>query len=1097
MTKLFAFCLNNKFIVLLSGLVILLAGAYFGRELPVDVFPELKIPRVTVQTEATGLSAEEVEQYITIPLESAMNGTAGVKGVRSSSGSGLSFVWVDFDWDMDLYKARQIVSERISTVRDSLPPEYSAEITPIVSITGEIMLLALTGDEGVSPLEMRRVAEYSLRNRLLSIPGVGQVTVLGGRLPEYQILYTPEKLRAAGISFDDLKTAVERSQSTLPAGFLEEVAGQEIPLRQETRISDLDNIKRALIPDQASENVVRVDHVADVRIGGALRRGGASFEGKEAVVLSVQKAPGANTLALTEAVDKAVAEFSKSQLPKGMHISIDAYRQADFINLSLDNGVSIVLDAAFVVILVLFLTLLNARMTLITLLSMPLSIGLALIIFPIFDLAINIMTLGGLAVAVGDVVDNAIIFVEISWRRLQENAHLPKDQQLRPFDVLMKAKGEIIHSINFSTIIILLVFTPLLFLSGIEGQFFRPLGIAFMLALVCSLIVAVTITPVLCLISFKPKKTPVPEALSPYPPDSSSTDAETTETPAEEKASDLAEDKKPSHSKTLAIVKAETWTVRMIKRIYSPMLEFCIWRAKIVFSVMISITAAALYLASTFGTSFLPPFNEDCFTVFVSTVPGTSLDETQRIARQVMKNVEEIPGVVSVTQRAGRAENDEHAEPVSASEMLVRVDLSQDQKRIRQDIKSKIDNIPGTSTLIGYPLAHRISSALSGSASEIAINIYGNDLAQLRVAVAKAKDILKSLPEVADARANREIMVDSLKIDYNREALAAAGLTITEAAEQVSAAINGLKLGKVIKNQDRWNIVLRLEDDVRQNIDDVKRLELISPSTKRPIRLDQVANIYREETTNMILRDAGLRKAMISCNPSPDSNLGDLAAACRAKLDPAMNELGCTVDYAGTIKARESAATRLYLMGGGILLLIIALLAGALGNLRRALISLINIPLCLIGGILAVYIVAPTSWLTNLSSLWGAHNYIPPIISVSSIVGFVTVIGFAIRSGLIMLNYYKDLEAQGYSLDEALRRGSMERVVPIIMTSLTTILALLPIIWAIDRPGGELLGPLAIVQFGGLISATLLNLLILPATVKLFQPKIKKIEAIL
>ena len=1018
MNFLISFCLNNRITVILLTIALAIVSIFVVKNIPVDVFPELKVPRVTIQTEAPGLTAEEVEQYITIPIESAMNGTAGVKGVRSSSGSGLSFVWVDFDWNKDIYQARQIVTERLGAVRESLPEGTSPELAPIVSITGEIMLIALTGDKDTSQLDMRQLAEYKLRTRLLAIPGVGQVTVLGGRLPEYQVIYDPNKLKLAGVDLSSLKTAIQESQSSVPA--------------------NSEQLNRALVPDHAS-GILRLQDVAEVKIDGAPRRGDAGFMGEDAVVLSVQKVPGANTLALTQAVDAAVREFSQSQLPKGMKLHTAAYRQADFIEMSLDNGTETLLIAGAVVMIVIFLTLLNLRTAIITLISMPLSILFGLMMFPVFGLAINIMTLGGLAVAVGDVVDNAIIFVEIAWRHLNRNAALPKDKRKSKYEVLMKAKSEIVGSISFSSVIILLVFTPVLFLSGLEGQFFRPLGISYMLALLSSLIVAVTITPVLCYIWFKKSK-----------------NAATLES-------------------------GDSFSSRLIKRIYAPILEFCLRFSKTVCAIMTAITLLALWLGSTFGTSFLPPFNEDCYTVFVSTVPGTSLDETERISRKVMKDIEQIPGVLSVTQRTGRAENDEHAEPVSASELLVRVDLKKDQKELRAAIKKCIDGIPGTSSMIGYPLAHRISSALSGSNSEIAINIYGTELPQLRLAARKAKEILENMPEVADARANREIMVDTIRVQYNQEALASYGLTMANAAEQVSTAMNGQKLGEVIKNQDHWNIVLRIDPRLKTSMEDVKNLELISPN-KKTVRLDDVAQVYREEVSNLILRDNTMRKAMISCNPSPNSNLGDLAKACREQLDPVMNAMGCTVDYDGTIKARESASQRLYALGAIVMVLIVLLLSSALGSVRRAMLTLVNIPLCLVGGIVAVFLASPGT----LSSLFGG-TYIPPILSVASIVGFVTVIGFAIRSGLILLNRYRALEHQGMEPAEAIREGSLERVVPIIMTSLTTVLGLLPLIWAIDQPGGELLGPLAIVQFGGLVTATILNLLIIPATAKLFS----------
>lgn len=1057
MNAIISFCLRKRLTVLMLTALLAAVSFFVVKDIPVDVFPELKVPRVTIQTEASGLTAEEVERYVTIPVESAMNGTAGVKRVRSSSGGGLSFVWVDFDWDTDIYLARQIVTERLSSVRASLPQNVSPELAPIVSVTGEIMLIALTPDEEFSKnltdaerarllLDMRQLAEYRLRNRLLAIPGVGQVTVLGGRLPEYQVVYDPARLRQAKISLDDLRAAVESAGSTAPAGYLEEVAGTELPIQQDSRVETLEQLRRSLVPAHPS-GTAKIEDLADVRIDGAPRRGNAGFMGTDAVVLSVQKTPGANTQELTRAVDKAVAEFSASRLPAGMRLHANAYRQSDFIEMSLANGAETLITAGVVVMLVIFLTLLNVRTALVTLAAMPLSILFAMLLFPAFGLAVNIMTLGGLAVAVGDVVDNAIIFVEIAWRRLSENAALPPEKRRTKYEVLMAAKGEILGSIGYSSAIILLVFTPVLFLSGLEGQFFRPLGVSFMLAFAMSLAVAVTVVPVLCSLAFRAKKNGAPAADAGTPP-------------------------------------RESFSVRQIHRLYEPVLNFCMRRAKLVVAGTLALTAGALWLAGTFGASFLPPFNEDCYTVFVNAVPGTSLEETERIARGCAERVGKIDGVLSVAQRTGRAENDEHAEPVSASELLVRVDLKKDQKKIREAIRDAIEGIPGTSTMIGYPLAHRISAALSGSNSEMAINIYGSELPQLRAAALKAKEILEKMPEAADARANREVMVDTVRIRYDQEILGAFGLTIAEAAEQVSAALNGLRLGEVIKNQDRWNVVLRLDPALRMSVDDVRDLELLG-ADGRSVRLGDAADVSREEVTNLILRDDTMRKAMISCNPAPGSNLGDLVEACREKLDPAMHELGCTVEYAGTIQARESAARRLYLLGAAILVAVVFLLTTALGSLRSAAVTLVNIPLCLIGGIVAVFVASPGT----LASVFGGGAYEAPILSVASIVGFVTVIGFGVRSGLILLNRYRELFKSGMSADEAIRVGSRERVVPIVMTSLTTELGLLPLIVAIDRPGGELLGPLAIVQFGGLISATVLSLAVIPAASKLLAKK--------
>jgi len=1046
--KLIEFCLSHPWMVLIITLASVGGAVHIGRTLPVDVFPELKVPRVVVQTEAGGLTAEEVEQFITVPVEAAMNGIPGVKAVRSSSGGGLSFVWIDFDWDVDIYRARQSVAERLTSIEGQLPEGPEPEITPIVSVTGEIMLLAITAEEAsTSLLDLRAIAEYDLRNQLMAIPGIGQVVVIGGRLPEYQINVSQTKLAALGITLPEIIESARLSHTMAGAGYLAHVQHQEIPLRQTARIETIGDLRKTYVRT-AQGTPLQLGQVADVTIGGAPRRGSAGYDDKQAIVLSIQKAPGGNTLELTKKVDAVVQAFQAARLPKGVKIHRDAYRQADFINLSIENGEGIVRDAALIVILVLGLTLLRVRTTLITLLAMPLSITTGLLLFPYFGLGINIMTLGGLAVAIGDVVDNAIIFVEIAWRKLDQ-AFASKSSETMPLTdreikitVLREAASEILDSVIFSTTIIVLVFLPLLFLSGLEGQFFRPLGLAYLLVFVASLLIAITITPALCMLlySYRKKRNPVAHA-------------------------------------TLQ----DGVSVRLLKRIYQPLLTLCTRYPKSICLLMALLTAATLGLAATFGSSFLPPFHEDCYTVFVSTPIGTSLEETERVTFKAMQDIRAIPGIQSVTRKTGRAERDEHAEPVSASEILVRVDLKKDPNQLRKAIESVIAQIPGVATMIGYPMAHRISAVLSGTNAELAINIFGEELSTLRAVAAKIKTILDTMPEVADARANREIMVDTLRIRYRLDDLARAQLTLKEAGEQVSAAFNGIVVGHVAQNQRRWDVVVRVEQEERAALADIAAFKL-STSTGTRVRLDDVADVFREESSNLIVRENTRRKALISCNVAANSNLGDLVAALRKKIEPTIHKMGCTVTYGGTYEAQQSATQRLTLLSIAIFIAIILLLACSTGSFSAALLVMLNLPLSIIGSVVAIYLVNPAPLGENTRALLGlGGTYLAPIISVASLVGFVTVVGFVVRNGLLLINRYRDLEKLGKSRIEAIREGSMERMVPIIMTSLTTIFGLIPIVIAYDKPGGELLAPLAIVQFGGLISATLLNLLILPA----------------
>ncbi len=1056
------FCLANPWLTLVGAAVVVAGAVLVGQRLPVDVFPELKVPRVVVQTEAGGLTAEEVEQFVTVPIEAAMNGIPGVTALRSSSGGGLSFVWVDFDWNTDIFRARQSVAERLATIRSLLPAEIEPELAPIVSITGEIMMIALTSnDETVPLLELRQLAEYELGNRLMAIPGIGQVVVMGGNLPEFQVNLSQLALAAHGVTLNEVVEAARASHTMAGAGYLAHVDGQEIPLRQTARVDTIEELAEVVVPNE-SGTPLRLGEVAEVVLGGAPRRGSASYNGKDAVVLAVQKAPGGNTLELTSQIEAALDDFERSRLPTGAAIHRDAYRQADFINLSINNGRSIVRDAAIIVVLVLGVTLLRFRTTVITLLAMPLSLAAGLVLFPRFGLGINIMTLGGLAVAVGDVVDNAVIFVEIAWRKLLENEQRPAAERESRLAVLHTASAEILRSVSFSTLVIVLVFLPLLLLSGIEGQFFRPLGLAYLLVFSASLLVALSVIPALCLLLFTPQRRFWRRR-----------GAATADTPMATSAA-AADGAKP----------LDGATVRLLKRLYRPLLTFCVRHAWLVSLVTALVTAAALWLASTFGTSFLPPFHEDCYTVFVSTPIGTSLEETERVTHETMLALQEIEGVLSVTRRTGRAERDEHAEPVSASELLVRVDMHSNPLRLRREMEAIIKQIPGLATMIGYPIAHRISAVLSGTEAELAINIFGDDLDRLRSAAAEVKEVLDSLPQVADARANREIMVDTLRIRYRLEELAQAGVTLREAGEQVSAAFDGLVVGQVARNQRRWDIVVRLVEGERRTLADVAAFKLATAGGAL-VRLDEVADVFREEASNLIVRDDTHRKALISCNVAPGSNVGELVRALRQHVDPVVHRLGCTVSYGGSYEAQQSATRRLSWLGLGLLVAIILLLTYSLRSFKAAALVLVNLPLCLIGGVVAMYLANPAPLWSNTRALLSGGHYIAPVLSVASLVGFITVVGFVIRNGLLLLNRYRELQEAGFTAHEAITEGSLERMVPILMTSLTTIFGLIPIVLAFDKPGGELLAPLAVVQFGGLISATLLNLLALPAAYRL------------
>lgn len=999
---------------LAGAFALTLGGAYVARDLAVDVFPEIKVPRVTIQTEAGGLTAEEVEQRITVPIESAMNGLAGVTSVRSSSGGGLSFVWVDFDWASDADQARFRVFERLGQVRESLPAEAEPEIAPVISVSGEIMMVALVSEStNVTGLALRELAEYSLRNRLLAIPGIAQVVALGGNLPELRIGYDPLRLAQQGLGVGDVAEAVRASRTWASGGYLADVRSEELSVRQTARADTAAELAAAWIPTEGG-TPLRLGSVADVSLAGAPRRGSASFNGRDAVVVSVQKAPGGNTLELTKRVEAALDGFA---LPPGVRIERHAYRQSDFINLSIANGKSMVWGAVLIVVLVLGLTLMSVRALLIVLLTMPVSLGAGLLLFPSLGLGVNIMTLGGLAVAVGDIVDSAIIFTEIFRRRVRSN----------PRAEILAAVREVAPGVAFSGFVIVLVFLPLFFLHGLEGQFFKPLAYAYLAVFACSVVAAFLVTPALALVLRRNKS-------AEYQPC-----VETT-----------------AHRASLP--------ERILLALYAPFLGTALRFPKTCVTAAALLLGAALWYGAGFGSSFLPPFHEDTFTVFVSLVPGSSLSEAERVSENVARKILGLDGVLSVTRKTGRAERDQHAEPVSASELIVRVDMARNQDDLRARMNAVIKSVPGASCMIGYPIAHRISAVLSGDAAELTLNIFGETPAQIRAAAARAKEILAQIPEVADLQANREILVSTVKIDYDLDRLAHEGLTLADAGEQVSAAFNGLVLGTVAVGQNRRDVTLRL--DAAEPDEATVRTLLLKTRTGRFVRLGDVASVRRDEASNLIVHENGRRQALISLNPAPGVSVGELVAALRARLTPALAEFDCTASFGGTYQANVSARRTLGVLSVALLVCVFFVLVAATRSAAQAAVVMATVPLSLVGAVVAV-------------ALTGR------IVSVASTVGLITVIGFVVRNGLLLVNRYAELVRQGTGPVEAIRLGSRERMVPILMTSLTTVFGLVPIVTASDVPGGEILAPLAAVQLGGLVFATLAALVVVPALARL------------
>ncbi len=1034
--KLIQCSLDHAALVLVLAAVLLAFAAYRLPGTPVDVFPELNAPTVVIMTEAPGLAADEVEQYVTFPIETSVNGIPGVRRVRTSSAIGLSIAYVEFDWGTDIYRARQLVSERLDSIREDLPPDAHAEMTPITSITGEIMLLAVSSPDGaVPPLELRAYAEYDLRNKLLAIPGVAQVSVIGGELPEYQVLVKQETLRLFDLTIEDVIDAAGESHSTLSAGYLPDVDSLELPIRQSGRVRSVRDIAGTVIKYHDSAPVT-IGQVAEVRLGPAPKRGTGADGGHPAVVMTIQKAPGTNTLVITQQIDEML-DALEPLLPAGLMINREIFRQADFIDHSVGNVIHALRDAAIIVSVILILFLLNVRTTIITLTALPLSLAVALLVLEWMGETINVMTLGGLAIAVGSLVDDAIIDVENVFRRLKENASKPDALRQPKLRVIFEASNEIRPAMVFATIIIALVFLPLMFLEGIEGRFFRPLGIAFVVSILASLVVALTVTPAMCRYLLH---------------------------------------ERPSRRES-----ADGFLVRLLKRLYEPTVRFAVRTRVWVLSLAGAATVLTLWLASTFGTSFLPEFNEGTFTVGLFAPPGTSLAASDRMASAIERQLLAVQGVKSVTRRTGRAERDEHAEPVSNSEIDVTVKPGYDNIDVREEISRILERVPGITTNVGQPIEHRLSHILSGTPAAIAISVYGDDLDVLRAIAKEIEAALKPLPGARDVAANREVMIQSLPVEYQPVELAAYGLSPRDAAEQVRNAVFGVRVAEVNEGVRWYALVVRLEDSERDTIEDLRRLVLRGRGGAL-VRLEEVAVIGPEMASNLIARENAQRKAVVSLNVAEGSNLGHLINEVRERVDPIVRKQGYMVHYGGQFEAQQSASRTITLFSEVVLLVMILLLNLAIGSLRVAMLVLVNLPLALIGGVLAIFLTESPNLFTNLGGLFGLGTYTAPVISIASLVGFITLFGIAVRNGILLVNHYKHLmTVEGVAMHEAIVRGSMERLVPILMTALTAALALIPIILKGDKPGNEILAPLSVVILGGLLTSTFLNLVVVPA----------------
>ncbi|KFZ30061.1 multidrug transporter AcrB [Pseudidiomarina salinarum] len=1007
--------LHNRLIVIAVALVLLVWGSYSAATAPVDVFPDLTAPSVTVVTEAHGMPPEDVEKLITFPIESAMNGASGVRRVRSTSGIGISVITVEFDWETDIYLARQMVSERLQTLRNELPEEVSApQMAPVSSIMGEIMFLALTSEKH-SEIELKTTADYTIRRRILAVPGVAEVISTGGQVKQYQVIVQPAALIAHDLSLEQVTGALRGASMTSSAGFVSQNA-QEFLIQGLGRIQSPGDIEQTVISNKEGVPVL-VRDIAVVQIGAELRRGTAAFNAESAVVLGIQKQPDTNTLTLTRELDQVIADINSS-LPEGMTLQTDTFRQADFISTSIGNLKNALRDGAILVVAIMFLFLFSARATGIALVAIPLSLLVAVLTIRHFGGSLNTMTLGGMTIALGALVDDAIIVVENVIKRLRENRALAESERSSRLSVIGRATREIESSIVFATLIIVLVFLPLFFLTGVEGRLLQPLGVAYIVSILASLAVAVTVTPVLSYYGLGSGE---------------------------------------------SVLKAhDTRFIKALKNGYRPLLNWSLAHPRALLSGAGVVLLIAVITAFQFGRGFLPEFNEGSLTVSVVTIPGTSLEKSDAIGSRVERLLLDEPEVVATTRRTGRAERDPHAQQVFASEIDVKLKMKDRSKEaLLESLRSKFFMLSGTNVIIGQPISHRIDHMLSGTRANIAIKLFGSELYRLRELGAHIESLVKEVPGAVDVSMDQQAEIPFVTFDFNRAQLAQYGLTVEQASHALETVFAGTTVNRILENEASFELVVRYPYSYREDIDSLRNT-LIKLPNRAVVPFSAIATIEKTRGANTITRESVQRNLVVMANVSGRDLIGvveDIKQQLNANLDLPS---GYYVEYGGQFESAERANTRLLLLGAGVILGIYLLLLTAFKSAKDAFLVMVNLPLALIGGIAGIYFAGG-------------------IINIAVIIGFITLFGIATRNGVILVDYFRQLTGQGVALRDAIVQASEERLVPILMTALATALALVPLSLGLGEPGSEIQAPMAIVILWGLISSTLLNMMIVPA----------------
>lgn len=1033
LNKIIHFSLYNRLVVLILSGLILIGGTIALIRSEIDIFPDLNAPTVVIMTEAPGLAPEEVERLVTFPVETAVNGATGIRRVRSSSAMGFSVVWAEFNWETDIYRARQIVSERIATLAQSFPAGVkSPTLGPQSSILGEIMIIGLTVNDSIAPAgnhmgELRSIADRDIRPRLLSISGVSQVSVIGGDVSEYQILLNPALMKQFDVTLDDVLAATDAINENAVGGTHYEF-GNEYIIKGVVNTRNCDDLAKTVVKSKAG-SVVTLNDIADVAMGASSTRlGSASVKARPAVLLTVTKQPLAATIQLTDRIEEELNSIAAT-LPPYVQISDDIFRQSDFISNSVSNLQSSLLEGALMVIIVLFFFLMNLRTTIASLVSLPMSIIITVLILRGMNVTINTMTLGGIAIAIGSLVDDAIVDVENVYKRLRENRHRPESDRQPALHVIYEASKEVRTPIFNSSLIIVASFIPLFFLSGIEGRMLIPLGVAFIVALAASTVVALTLTPVLCSYML-------------------------------------------SSDKATGMLNRQPWLAKKLRDAYSRSLEWCLHHGKTVIAITAAFFISAVILIFTLGRGFLPPFNEGSMTINVSTLPGFSLEESDRVGRMAEEIILATPEVRTVARKTGRAELDEHSLGVNVSEIEAPYTLSgRSRNEMVRDVRRRLSEIPGVNIEIGQPISHRIDAMLSGSEAQIAIKVFGTDLNKLFIYGREISTILKEIPGVTDVNLEQQMERPQLKITPRRELLARYGITPGQFARTVDVALAGMVIGEVYDGNLPYNITLKFNENSRNSIAGLADIMIDSNVGKIP--LSYVADIESTTGPNTINRENVGRRIVISANVDGSGNLSGIVDQIRERVDSEIQlPEGYHVTYGGQFENEARASRTLALATIIALLVIFMLLYADFRNLSQSMVILINMPLAMIGGV----------WILKLT---GNDLNIPAII------GFISLLGIATRNGMLLMSRYNQLQIEGETLEKRVRSGSTDRLIPIVMTALTSALALIPLALRSGVPGNEIQSPLALVILGGLVSSTTLNIFVVPVLYKFISTRKK------